>query len=859
NSTTKFETVDRFRDIAIVLSRINELQKVITDNPLLNRIVAQSPKDIMMALTTGEMNTYSEKFSRTASPISNFPVNSVARSMAETEAFLRSEEKKYAKGKADALPKSAYIELASNQFPNKTIEIPTLIEHVAEAATDSAKANVLLDNMATEALKALSTSAIDASVALRSINGGSISNTNTPVISSGGGSNLNAPKMIGQDAWSEIRYRMAHKWEYDMVREEEIRVYARQLADSAVVKIERSINMLWTDFSNAIKERVQKSIRANVMDAADNVRLIGDGNLWPLRRAEKAAKRSAKYEASLDSSHPFNDILNAEEDARLNSGEEINRLAQEKLNAYSKYERYGSQLRITDARKQADFSPFSNYENIKNYSNLPTHYEGGSNKYDEKFGNVGRSAGVFVGLNQYDKIKQKMINAAELINRVITTGDMSKPELISEVEAMKEAMQRLDTERLLLAQKLIKTVDNDKIVLNGLSSNYKQAYSSMKGDFLGAKMENDMKRAENMVEVLNAVGGDNLKNAKGVDALTMRNRIFKGNINMNNLSEIGQVIDNAEMYGKLKHTDMFGNESTLSSGFDIFNTSKKSGETKASGQTAHFADNLLRYMRSRRDTYDRAIAEYGLEGIKENPFEKGTAELESGILGSDGKMKTSDKMREYFQSKDFKQIFLGRLQSNVSAFDKELQGSLQKMFGSDWKKIYAFIDDNATLLQKGGIYGQGTGATNLYHSIGPKGQGATGDILTGTSYDWGKGTSVEYAPGTEYDWLRNKFLRPKQDTSKGKMPYDTFSGQMNAASTYEGALQNFGIRAKQIFNDIPDLMQTMNLSFTKAAFAFSRVAYGMRVMSMELMALKGMFAYTFKTALNYAEKYSETI
>jgi len=674
------------------------------------------------------------------------------------------------------------------------------------------------------------------------------------------------PKLIEQDSWQEIKKRSKARARGEAPEQIQMAEYDKLLHETRV----RRQHMATMDAIYADREARLKAIRDNVMNAAEDLRLIEYrrarlGNMNPIRtmerRAEKDMRKFDMFEQARQEA-----LKNMAGVRPLYSEEELDRMTHEiAMNAQYYYspDRLRFRRRENDSAYEPNFvladnrvppaEPRPYYRKRPAAEYVPDYIINTNQRALPSPEDIDMTSAGAIMLRRGGSFMkaaygQKLINEYGGIIGEINARRAEFEEKGGSVEEFNASIKALHQSRNRLARKIHELFTNDVNSINLMNEEYQKFFNMINTGYQEDVAEDNIRRA--------AAPEFNRRRAGGDDRLNMRNRIFRGEINMKNLSEIAQVISTAQQYGKMEFEDMFGNKTFKSTEFDIFNA--KGGDKGATGQTRFFADNMLRYLRSRRESFTRSMADYGITGIS-NPFIQAVEELESNILSPDGKMKTSDEMKAYFTSDKFKRIFINRLQSNVNEFDKQLKDALRQMFGSNWENVYNFINAESDILRKGGVYGTGGGASTLYHQLMSKGgMPLSGNIITGVDYKWGQGSNITWSEGNEYDWIRSKFMRQRPPKSE-KAPFDSFTGQMYAASTYEGALNNLMMRTTQVGYDIPDLMQTMNLSFTKAAFAFSRVAYGMRVMSMELMALKGMFAYSFKTGLNYAERYTESV
>lgn len=261
------------------------------------------------------------------------------------------------------------------------------------------------------------------------------------------------------------------------------------------------------------------------------------------------------------------------------------------------------------------------------------------------------------------------------------------------------------------------------------------------------------------------------------------------------------------------------------------------------------ATDLERYLSANATVFERLQSDNGLEYIT-NSYQVYAKHLRGMIYDKNGNMKSNDELKKMFTDKQFTDIFLKRLESNITSFDEQLQKA-----GVDALTLAA-AKSKADVLQEKGQFGTGYETHRMF-------LGATGTIVKNLDRE---GTPIMYG-GTEQDYLYRRFGRgtpvpPKskeQLIQEGSQSWITRKFGISEATTYEGALQNASMYAKQLSDDLPRTLQALNLSYTKAAFAFSRVAYGMRIISMELTAMGRQIYTTFNQGLRYIYKYTDGI
>lgn len=261
------------------------------------------------------------------------------------------------------------------------------------------------------------------------------------------------------------------------------------------------------------------------------------------------------------------------------------------------------------------------------------------------------------------------------------------------------------------------------------------------------------------------------------------------------------------------------------------------------------ASDLERYLGANATVFERLQSDNGLEYIT-NAYQSYAKHLRGMLYTKNGELKSDEELKKLFTDKQFTDIFLKRLESNIKAFDEQLTHAGIDAATLGLSKI------KAETLQEKGRFGTGYETHRMF-------LGEVGTIVKNLDRE---GKPIMYG-GTEQDYLYRRFgagspVPPKtkeQLIREGSQSWITRTFGIAEASTYEGALQNASQYAKQMSDDMPRVLQALNLSYTKAAFAFSRVAYGMRIISMELTAMGRQIYTTFAQGLGYIYKYTDGI
>lgn len=251
-----------------------------------------------------------------------------------------------------------------------------------------------------------------------------------------------------------------------------------------------------------------------------------------------------------------------------------------------------------------------------------------------------------------------------------------------------------------------------------------------------------------------------------------------------------------------------------------------------------FAENLLRDLRTKAEATSQIKLKYGSSYA--NVYQNALDKILPNILDSQGNIKDNAALENYFKTNDFRRVVMKRLQSNIGG----LEANLTKEYSAS---LVQELQNMATALYKGGVQGTGTEAGRYF--LG----GATGNIISGRNQQGG----LDYYGGTEADWLRNLGRRQTQTAPAAPFMQKMFGVQQ--VQTFEGAMNNALQRFKQFQEVVPQFLQNINLTYTKAAFAFSRVAYGMRVITMELNMMRQMFTQTFQYALKQVKTYFDFV
>lgn len=256
-------------------------------------------------------------------------------------------------------------------------------------------------------------------------------------------------------------------------------------------------------------------------------------------------------------------------------------------------------------------------------------------------------------------------------------------------------------------------------------------------------------------------------------------------------------------------------------------------------RSASFASNLLRDLQTKAQSVDEFGKRFDVQYA--NVYQKALDSIVPNITNRDGSLKDNATLENYFKSNDFRRIVMKRLQSNVGGLEKAV-------IDQAGQGVLDFMKAHAQDLYANGQAGMGAQSSKYYANQGP-----IGNIISGRKAD----NSLDFFGGTEDAWLQSLTMKDNRTKPKGDFIKQYFD--VNSVKSFEGAMKNALERFRQFGDEFPNVLQNINLTFTKAAFAISRVAYGMRVVFMELNVMRQMFTQGFSMAINKVQAYTDYV
>jgi hypothetical protein len=203
-----------------------------------------------------------------------------------------------------------------------------------------------------------------------------------------------------------------------------------------------------------------------------------------------------------------------------------------------------------------------------------------------------------------------------------------------------------------------------------------------------------------------------------------------------------------------------------------------------------------------------------------------------------------------------------------SAEFKKFLLKYKDIFDSNIDKFTAKYGENVVKQMQGDMdsmisnlaYQKGEGNESRLFTKGP-----INTIFTGiTPFDKRKSVSntVQKFGSTEEEWLKQMFgMAPNTMGTSFKKTESSFLKEIsgNQVKSSLGNLNNFYYRMKQLKEELPELMQLMNTTVTKVAFSFSRLAFGVQVVVMNMALLKTAFVGTFGYALTKSIEFTKSL
>lgn len=287
-----------------------------------------------------------------------------------------------------------------------------------------------------------------------------------------------------------------------------------------------------------------------------------------------------------------------------------------------------------------------------------------------------------------------------------------------------------------------------------------------------------------------------------------------------------------------------GNIGSLSNIKMLLNSSSK-GANNLYANPSKFAEDIERFMSSRFTVYSKVMEALNLGGdTSSNPYKKLIENLQGSIRNGDGSLKSNEELRTLFASDEFKRLYLNRAISNIKGFESKVLSNLSE---AQREAVLQEIDR----VNKVGRMDVNGDMRKLY-------TGHIGNIIENVTREGG----IQYSALTEREFLyqnynANIIKAQRSLNAEAAQTIPLFERIFNTkrTETYTGALNNLRSRFNQVMYDIPNILQTLNLSYTKAAFAISRVAYGVRIISMEMTALgmtaKNVFMQMMRSVVGY--------
>lgn len=287
-----------------------------------------------------------------------------------------------------------------------------------------------------------------------------------------------------------------------------------------------------------------------------------------------------------------------------------------------------------------------------------------------------------------------------------------------------------------------------------------------------------------------------------------------------------------------------GNIGSLSNIKMLLNSSSKEANNLYANPSK-FAEDIERFMSSRFTVYSKVMEALNLGGdTPDNPYKKLIENLQGAIRNGDGSLKSNEELRTLFASDEFKRLYLNRAISNIKSFESKVFSDLSEA----QKEAVLQEIDRVNRVGRMDINGD---MRKLY-------TGHTGNMIENVTREGG----IQYSALTEREFLyqnynANIIKAQRSLNAEAAQTIPLFERIFNTkrTETYTGALNNLKARFNQVMYDIPNILQTLNLSYTKAAFAISRVAYGVRIISMEMTALgmtaKNVFMQMMRSVVGY--------
>lgn len=262
-----------------------------------------------------------------------------------------------------------------------------------------------------------------------------------------------------------------------------------------------------------------------------------------------------------------------------------------------------------------------------------------------------------------------------------------------------------------------------------------------------------------------------------------------------------------------------------------------------------FTENLLRNLSATRDVYSAYVEKLGVnlsgsEQIRMGRVSKFADQVFSIMFDEKGVQRSADEMEKFWMSGKGRQLSY-QISSGMTKLDETMARHFGEYFASAQAEVQRL---------KQGAFGINEMRGRMYKDVE-----TVGRVVAYT--DFRNNNEAVYYGGSEEAWLDAKYGRRTTSPTGGQEVYAKSEPYKNlsAIKSYEAALNNTWARVRQITEDAPNLLQSFNLSFTKMAFAFSRVAYGFRVIGMELSIFKAIFTATFNTIMNKVTGYTNYV